>query len=88
MARMLVNLRLVGVEKQTEVVLKDATETRFLLNSGEELLIKTQGIDGQYFLRLASDEKKRNWLYEISEASFRDLNQEVEDLLLSEGENN
>ncbi len=88
MARMLVNLRLVGVENQTEVVLKDPTETRFLLNSGEELLIKTQRIDGRYFLRLASDEKKRNWLYEISEASFRDLNQEMEDLLLSEGENN
>ncbi len=88
MARMLVNLRLVGVEKQTEVILKDATETRFLLNTGEELLIKTQRIDGRHFLRFASDEKKRNWLYEISEASFQDLNQEMEDLLLSEGDTN
>ena len=88
MARMLVNLRLVGVEKQTDVVLKDATETRFLLKSGEELLIKTQRIDGRHFLRLASDEKKRNWLYEISEASFQDLNKEMEDLLLLEEVNN
>ena len=88
MARMLVNLRLVGVEKRTELVLKDATETRFLLNSGEELIIKTQRIDGQHFLRVASDEKKRDWLYEISESNFQDLNQEMEGLLLLEGENN
>ena len=88
MARMLVNLRLVGVEKRTELVLKDATETRFLLNSGEELIIKTQRIDGRHFLRVASDEKKRNWLYEISESNFQDLNQEMEGLLLLEGENN
>ena len=88
MARMLVNLRLVGVEKRTELVLKDATETRFLLKSGEELIIKTQRIDGQHFLRVASDEKKRDWLYEISESNFQDLNQEMEGLLLLEGENN
>ena len=88
MARMLVNLRLVGVEKRTELVLKDATETRFLLNSGEELIIKTQRIDGQHFLRVASDGKKRDWLYEISESNFQDLNQEMEGLLLLEGENN
>jgi hypothetical protein len=88
MARMLVNLRLVGVEKRTEVVLEDATETRFLLDSGEALIIKTQRIDGRHFLRLASDEKKRNWLYEISESSFQDLNKEMEDLLLSEGDTN
>ncbi|MFL2503771.1 MAG: DUF4340 domain-containing protein [Candidatus Azotimanducaceae bacterium] len=87
MARMLVNLRLVGVEKRTEVVLEDATETRFLLDSGEALIIKTQRIDGRHFLRLASDEKKRDWLYEISESSFQDLNKEMEDLLLSEGDN-
>ena len=37
-------------------------------------------------MRLASDEKKRNWLYEISESSFQDLNKEMEDLLLSEGD--
>ena len=88
MARMLVNLRLIGVEKQTEVILEDATETRFLLDSGEALTIKTQRIDGRHFLRLASDEKKRNWLYEISESSFQDLNKEMEDLLLSEGDTN
>ena len=88
MARMLVNLRLIGVEKQTEVVLKNATETRFLLDSGEALRIKTQRIDGRHLLRLASDEKKRKWLYEISESSFQDLNKEMEDLLLSEGGNN
>ena len=88
MARMLVNLRLIGVEKQTEVILEDATETRFLLDSGEAITIKTQRIDGRHFLRLASDEKKRNWLYEISESSFQDLNKEMEDLLLSEGDTN
>ena len=88
MARMLVNLRLIGVEKQTEVILEDATETSFLLDSGEALIIKTQRIDGRHFLRLASDEKKRNWLYEISESSFQDLNKEMEDLLLSEGDTN
>ena len=88
MARMLVNLRLVGVEKRTEVVLEDATETRFLLDSGEALIIKTQRIDGRHFLRLASDEKRRDWLYEISESSFQDLNKEMEDLLLSEGDTN
>ena len=88
MARMSVNLRLVGVEKRTEVVLEDATETRFLLDSGEALIIKTQRIDGKHFLRLTSDEKKRNWLYEISESSFQDLNREMEDLLLSEGDTN
>ena len=88
MARMLVNLRLIGVEKQTEVILEDATETRFLLASGEALTIKTQRIDGRHFLRLASDEKKRNWLYEISESSFQDLNKEMEDLLLFEGDTN
>ena len=85
---MLVNLRLIGVEKQTEVVLVDATETRFLLDSGEALVIKTQRIDGRHFLRLASDEKKRNWLYEISESNFQDLNKEMDDLLLSEGDSN
>lgn len=88
MARMLVNLRLIGVEKQTEVILKNPTETRFLLDSGEALIIKTQRIDGRHLLRLASDEKKRNWLYEISESSFQDLNKEMEDLLLSEGDPN
>ena len=88
MARMLVNLRLIGVEKQTEVVLKNPTETSFLLDSGEALRIKTQRINGRHLLRLASDEKKRDWLYEISESSFQDLNKEREDLLLSEGGNN
>ena len=88
MARMLVNLRLIGVEKQTEVILKNPTETRFLLDSGEALIIKTQRIDGRHLLRLGSDEKKRNWLYEISESSFQDLNKEMEDLLLSEGDPN
>ena len=88
MARMLVNLRLIGVDKRTEVVLKDATETRFLLDSGEALIIKTQRIDGRHFLFFESDEKKRNWRYEISESSFQDLNKEMEDLLLSEGGTN
>jgi len=80
LTRLLVNIRMLDVEPYNPSIFDDPSNTRFVLNSGETVVVGAIIVDGRFWMHI-NRETLADWQFEISELTYKELTKEMEDML-------
>jgi hypothetical protein len=81
---------MLDVEPYNPVIFNDPSNTRFVLNSGETIVVGTVIADGRFWMhtdreildrKSLDQESLADWQFEISELTYKELNKGLEDML-------
>ncbi len=97
LARTLVNLRFDDVLPYDDATFEDAGLSRYRLDSGEEVEVRTVELEDEYWLHLmlsnltpeselSSYQERSLWQYKISQYVFNEINKQLPDMLKAEEE--
>ena len=79
LARIFINLRFNDVKPYRADLFSEPGETSVTTSSGELRTIRSENIDGTYWVQLDQD-----WQYKVSEFTYNELNKSMEDMLKTE----
>jgi len=80
LTRLLVNVRMLDVEPYNPLIFHDPSITRFVLLSGETIIVGTIIVSGRFMMHI--DRKNlADWQFEISEFTYNELNKNMEAML-------
>lgn len=80
LTRLLVNVRMLDVEPYNPATFDDPSNTRFVLNSGETLVVGAIIVDGRFWMHI-NRASLADWQFEISEFTYKELTKEMEGML-------
>jgi hypothetical protein len=80
LTRLLVNVRMLDVEPYNPLIFHDAASARFVLFSGENIIVGTNIESGRFMMHVDRT-SLAGWQFEISEFTYNELNKNMEAML-------
>ncbi len=95
LGRLLINVRIQDVEPYNPLLFDDPSNTRFVLNSGEIIVVATVNVAGRFWMHIERESSNReyldsespdwknkaDWQFEISELTYNELNKSMAEML-------